>query len=414
MDPSRSTSCDALLSEVLEQLERRGESLRRLAAEIHRDPELGCREYHSAARLAGELEEEGFQVVTGLAGMDTAFRAERGRGAPAVAFLVEYDAVPEMGHACGHNLIAAVSLGAAVALGQVVDRLGGRVVVIGAPAEETVGGKVVLAVRGALDDLDAALLAHPGSENCAQVRTVASWSMEVVFEGRASHAVAAPERGVDALACMVRLLGARDALLAELGEDFFAPGVILEGGVRPNLVPALARARFSLRAPSREALVDRLLPRFRALVESIAASAGARGRLRAIDNLYDELISSPLLSRLYRAQARQEGLEVVERSETLIGSLDTGTVSQRVPVLHPIFSIVDEPVPTHTEAFTRAAAGPRALAAAARVTRILARVGFALLAEPGLLATARREHADQLRGRPPRQDVPLITEQDEP
>ncbi|MDQ7086776.1 MAG: hypothetical protein Q9Q13_02490 [Acidobacteriota bacterium] len=180
MDPSRSTSCDALLSEVLEQLERRGESLRRLAAEIHRDPELGCREYHSAARLAGELEEEGFQVVTGLAGMDTAFRAERGRGAPAVAFLVEYDAVPEMGHACGHNLIAAVSLGAAVALGQVVDRLGGRVVVIGAPAEETVGGKVVLAVRGALDDLDAALLAHPGSENCAQVRTVASWSMEVV------------------------------------------------------------------------------------------------------------------------------------------------------------------------------------------------------------------------------------------
>ena len=405
---------DALLAEVLEQLEIRGASLRCLAAEIHRDPELGCKEYHSAARVAGELEEEGFRVVPGLAGMDTAFRAERGEGSPAVAFLVEYDAVPDLGHACGHNLIAAVSLGAAVAIGQVVERLRGRVVVIGAPAEETVGGKVVLAARGAFDDIDAALLAHPGSEDCAEVRTVASWSMEVVFEGRSSHAVAAPERGIDALACMVRLFEARDSLLEQLGDDFFAPGVILDGGVRPNVVPALARARFSLRAPCREALLDRLLPRFRQCVTAIAEQAGARGTIRPIDNLYDELISSPLLSHLYCEQARHEGLDVAERSETLIGSLDMGTVSHQVPALHPIFSIAGRDVPTHTEAFTRAAVEPRAQAAAARATRILARVGFTLLAEPAWLERARREHAEQVRGRPARGEVPLITEQDEP
>ena len=209
----------ALVGRVSEALEAHAERVRSLAAELHRTPEVGGAELHSVTRLVGELEEESFEVETGLAGLPTSFRARYGDANPRtrIALLAEYDAIPGLGHACGHNLLCAASYGAAVALSSVAKELQGQVAVVGAPAEETFGGKVVLAREGVFEHTDVALLAHPGDADRAIVPSNASWSFEVCFEGRSAHAVASPESGVNALDAMVQLFNGRDMLLKALG-----------------------------------------------------------------------------------------------------------------------------------------------------------------------------------------------------
>ncbi|MBP7148441.1 MAG: amidohydrolase [Acidobacteria bacterium] len=399
---------------VREEMVRIAPRMHALAREMHRQPELGCREVHAVTLLTGNLEEEGFHVETGIAGLPTAFRAERGRGGgPTVAILAEYDALPGLGHACGHNLIGAVACGAAVALARALDVVPGRVLVFGAPAEETIGGKVVLAARGAFEGVDAALLAHPGSEDRSRVCSLASWSMEVTFEGRSAHAVAAPEEGVNALDAMIQLFVARDALLKALRPEVRIPGVILDGGRRANVIPDHARARFSLRAADTGYLAGVVLERFRGMVEGVARATGTRAKLAPIDNLYDEMLNNPVLAELYDRRMGAEGLELPREAGRPIGSLDMGTLSHMVPALHPIFRITERPLSTHTPEFTEASLHPRALDAAVRAARTLALVALDLVADPAALARARAAHAEQTAGWQ-RVEAAVITEQAEP
>ncbi len=400
----------SLRRRVLEEFDRRAPQLQRLGRDIHLDPELGCREFHTVTRLSGELEEEGLSVETGIAGMATAFRAEArsDKDGPTIAFLTEYDAVPGLGHGCGHNLIVLAAHGAALALRSVLAETGGCVVVIGAPAEETIGGKVVLAVRGAFDGVDAALLTHPGAESRASVPSLASWSVEVIYEGQSAHALAARERGVNALDAMIRLFIRRDLLLAEMDSLVRMPGVILEGGVRPNLVPDRARARFSLRAGETGQLVEQVLPRFTDLVNRVASEAGARAQIRTIDNLYDEMISNPSIASIWSRHARDAGLLLASGPGRPVASLDMGTLSYQVPSLHPTFAIADEPIATHTSAFVEASNAPRAYRAALQASRALALTGLDLLVDRGLLAEAKKAHEVQIAGRPPRVDAKVI------
>jgi amidohydrolase len=373
-------------------------------------PEPGGGEVSSVARLAGELEEEGFVVETGLADMPTSFRATIGEEGPTIALLTEYDAIPGLGHACGHNLICAAAYGAAVALAPLVASSGGRVVVAGAPAEETFGGKVVLAERGALDDVDVALLAHPGSEDRAIVTSMASWSVDVVFEGKPAHAVAAPEEGINALDAVIQLLVARDALLKALDPSVRLPGVVLEGGRRPNVVPERARVRFSLRARDTAYLVDTVVPRFRGVVEGVARSTGTRWTMTPVDNLYDELRCNRVLADAWSRHANEIGVELCTAGHRAIGSLDMGALSHRLPALHPVFRIVETPTATHTPEFTAAAREPLALRACRKAAKLLALTTADLLTTPELVRRAREEHeaARSPRRRPA--DATLITE----
>lgn len=403
----------ALRENVARELERLGPRLAALSQDLLRQPELGCREVNTVTRLAGELEEEGFAVETGVAGLATAFRAERGAGGPSIAFLAEYDAIPGLGHAGGHNLLVAASFGAAVALARALEGHPGRVLVIGAPAEETIGGKIVLVARGAYDGLDAALLAHPWNEDRADVQSLASWSVEVTFEGRAAHAVAAPEQGINALDAIVQLFVARDALLKALHPQVRIPGVVLEGGVRPNLVPERARARFSLRAPTGQYLLEVVLARFREVVEGVARATGTRATVTPVDNLYDALVSNSVLAELYTGHARRAGLDPRRGPGRPVGSLDIGTLSQRIPVLHPFFRIAPDEVTTHTREFAAHAASPEALEAAQRAALALALTALDLVVEPEALARARAAHEDWMAAAPVRPDVPLVTDQPE-
>lgn len=396
---------------VREEIARLAPRLALLARDLHRDPELGTQELHAVARLAGELEEEGLQVEVGVAGLSTAFRAMRAAGeGPSVAFFAEYDAIPSLGHAAGHNLLSAASVGAAVALSRVLGPLPGRVLLFGAPAEETIGGKVVLAMRGAFDGVDVALLAHPGREDRAIVSTLASWSVEVVFEGRAAHAVADPAGGIDALDAMIRLFSARNSLLASLRPSTRMPGVILEGGVRPNLIPARARARFSLRAETAHYLVETVAARFREIVEVIAQETATHASVTPIDNLYDEMLSNAELATLYSDHARSEGMDPHAGPGQVIGSLDMGTVSHLVPSLHPMFRLGDGSISSHTAEFTQLCASAGSFDAAMRAATALALTGLAVLSDRAVLERVRRAHLDAA-GKFSRAAVPLVTEQ---
>lgn len=410
-DSARHSS--ALLARVADELVRLAPRLEQLSRELHRDPELGTREFHAVARLAGELEEEGFEVGVGTCGLPTAFRAERSSGAGgSIALLAEYDAIPALGHAAGHNLLSVASVGAAVAVSRLLGEVAGRIVVLGAPAEETIGGKVVLAERGALAGIDAALLAHPAQEDRVEVATLASWSVEVVFEGRAAHAVAAPERGINALDAMIGLFGARDALVRGFEPGVHLPGVILEGGVRPNLIPDRARARFSMRAQTASYLADVVAVRFRAAAEEIARATRTQLSWQPIDNLYDEFLSNPELARLFREQAQACGFDPLTGAGAVIGSLDTGRLSHLVPALHPLYRIGDGSVASHTAEFTALAIGREAFGQTLRAATALARTAALLLIDPELRGRVAAAHPASAT-RFSHHGVPLVTRQAE-
>jgi amidohydrolase len=386
--------------------------VRRLAEQIHRTPELACDEVQTVTRLSGELEEEGFEVETNLAGLHTAFRAVMSRGAgPSIAFLSEYDAIPGLGHAAGHNLIVAATYGAAVALASALEELEGTVGVYGAPAEETIGGKVVLTECGAFDGVDVAMLAHPDREDRTRVATLASWSFEVVFEGRAAHAVAAPHEGINALDAMIQLFVARDALLKALRAEVRMPGVILEGGVRPNLVPSRCRARFSLRAGDARYLHEVVVARFREMVHGVARSTGTVAHVRPIDNLYDELLTSPLLAGIWERHARELGMTPAPRSTEPVGSLDVGRLSHRIPCIHPFFRVTEDlGTASYTPAFASACRSQYALERTVRAAEALALTALDLLADPALVEKVKSEHAE-LAGTARREfEAPLVTE----
>jgi amidohydrolase len=301
-----------------------------------------------------------------------------------------------------------------VALSSVAKELQGEVAVVGAPAEETFGGKVVLAREGGFEHTDVALLAHPGDADRAIVPSNASWSFEVCFEGRSAHAVASPESGVNALDAMVQLFNGRDMLLKALGAGVSMPGVILEGGVRPNVIPDRARAHFSLRAASSEVLVSKVVARFRDLVEGVARATGVGVRMESIDNLYDELLANPVLAEIWVRKARESGSECELRGTRPIGSLDVGTLSWRVPTLHPFFSIVDEATPTHSPEFTQAAIDARALDATVRATRTLAMTALEVLASPSALERVRAAHEPPAADERGAVEAPLVTRGLEP
>jgi len=365
-----------------------------LSRDLHAHPELSLQETRSSRLLAERLAAEGFEIEAGVAGLPTAFVARR-RGAregPRVAFLAEYDALPGIGHACGHNLIAAAGLGAGIALGRAVDGLAGEVVVVGTPAEETVGGKCIMVREGVFDGIDAALMIHPGAEWRVEADSLACVSLEVTFTGREAHAVAWPERGINALDALLQLFMAKDMMLRGRGRDVRIPGVIVEGGVRANIVPARAVGHFSLRAPDAPSR-DRLRADFTRAVEGIAAGTGCGWAIRATDEPYDELVTNRTIAARFRRHLNDAGVQTVEGPRANKGSLDMGNVSRAVPSVHAFVAICDADVGSHSPAFAQATVSPRGEEALMISMKAMALTGLDLLTTPGLIEQAKEELA---------------------
>ena len=339
-----------------------------------------------------------------MAGLPTAFVArKRGRrGGPRVAFLAEYDALPGIGHACGHNLIAAAAAGAGAALGRVIAGLKGEILVIGTPAEETIGGKAFMVDRGVFRSVDAALMFHPSWEDRVYTTSLACHSLQVTFIGRAAHAVSSPEKGINALDSLIRLFLALERTRRRLPPEVRMPGVIVEGGRRANIVPEKAVGRFTLRARDLKTLA-RVERAFRSAVREAARATGARSAVRSLDHPYAEMLTNRVLADVFKAELRRMGRRTVDTPRKTMGSLDMGNVSQRVPSIHPYVAVAPRRVPLHSAAFARFAGGSRGRAGLRVATRALALTALHLLSENGVLAHARAEFRagrGRRRGRP--------------
>jgi amidohydrolase len=345
-----------LKQKVSAEIDKRAEDLVRTSLMIHDRPEIGYEERFASQLLTEKLEQGGFQVERGLAGMETSFVARRlGRmSAPRVAILAEYDALPGLGHACGHNLIATAALGAGLGLAAIMDQVDGSLMVVGGPAEEKVGGKIPLVEAGLFRDTTAALMIHPRGDTQLGRLFLATTNVEMVFLGKSSHAAAAPEKGINALDACIATFNGTNALKKHLRDDVRLHGVILEGGTAANIVPERAQAVFSVRARDREYL-EGVIVKVKACAEAGALMAGARVETRVLP-VCAEMNYNRALSEAFGQNIAALGHAVLPIEQRIGGgSTDMGNVSQVVPAIHPFVKIGDSSLTPHTREFLEAA-----------------------------------------------------------
>jgi amidohydrolase len=338
---------------VQEEVDRRADLLLEVSHRIHGHPELVFAETFAADVLASALGTE-----AGAYGLDTAFEARHGSGAgPNVAVICEYDALPGIGHGCGHNVIAAAGLGAGLVAAALADEAGGRLVILGTPAEEGGGGKVLMGERGAFDGVDAAMMVHPAGADLSEADVIAIATWRVEYFGRGAHAAAAPQFGRNALDAMVLGYNAVGALRQHIASTDRIHGVFLEAGEKPNIVPDHTVAEWYVRS----ATIDTLQPlkaRVLACLESGAAAAGCRIEVTPTCPEYSDLRTNPVLIDLYRANSAALGRPVADPSAAsrVIASTDMGNVSYLVPSIHPMIAVAPPDVPLHSAEFARWAA----------------------------------------------------------
>lgn len=383
---------DAFKKLVAESVEAQREELVELSLRIHANPELAFQEVMACQWLTQYLEAKGFGVEKGICEMPTAFKATFGAGKPVIGLLAEYDALAKVGHACGHNIIGTSAVGAAVALKGVIDNLGGQVVVFGTPAEEGGGGKVILAGKGAFDALDVAMIVHPGVRNAIYARALACINLEVNFYGRAAHAAARPEEGINALDALILAYNGIGALRQHVRADARIHGIITNGGEAPNVIPSHTAASFLVRAATDE-YVQELQEKVIACFEGAAKVTGARLEYRWGDEKYAAMRTNRTLADAFGANLRALGrtIEGGNRRMGGMGSTDMGNVSSVVPSIHPSIAIAPRSVLSHSPEFADAAAsedGHRGLVDAAKA---MAMTAVDLLTTPALLASVRDE-----------------------
>ncbi|RIE17455.1 amidohydrolase [Candidatus Cryosericum septentrionale] len=365
-----------------------------LSHRIHDDPELGMQEHHAVQWQSEVLRHHGFEVQTPYGGLDTAYRATfHGKSAagPHVAFLAEYDALRGVGHGCGHNVIAASSVGAGIALASVMDQMGGDVVVIGTPAEETVGGKIILAEHGAFDDIDFALMMHPATTNLVKRGGRAAVAINIAYDGRGAHS-AGPQDGVNALTSLIAAFNGIDAVRQAwaLTERPTINGIITAGGSASNIICDHAVAEFTARADSRRFL-KKMIEDVRRAAEAGALITGAKLTFTT-DLIYAERHPNHVMGDTFKANMESLGEQMNEPDPAMAtGSSDIGNVSLLVPSIHEYLWIAPEGTLEHTDVFCTAAAGPRADDVVILAAKGLAMTGYDLLTDADLRQRVRAE-----------------------
>jgi amidohydrolase len=344
---------ESIKGSIVALVARRGAEFTAIAEELYRHPETGLNEHRASALLAGMLEEEGFTVTRGIGGMETAFRAEWGSAGPVVAILAEMDALPVLGHACGHNIIAAAAIGAAVALRSCLPKDAVRLVVMGTPAEELGIGKVDLIEAGCFADIDFAMMVHPSARRLVIKGYLGLSKVRFHFYGRAAHAAAYPEEGINALDGVIQTFNGVNALRQHVRQDVRIHGIITDGGSVPNIVPAQASCFFYIRADDLQE-VGSVMARVIACAEGAASATGCRLEVAREGRILAPFRINRTFYRLYGEQLAYLGLtEAKAPADKNRGSSDIGNVSQVVPTIHPHVPI-GEGIHIHSAEFARA------------------------------------------------------------
>lgn len=368
-----------------------------LALAIHAKPEVSNYEFFACETLSEQLKAEGFDVTVDVAGHRTGFdaRYKSGKPGPTVAFYAEYDALPGIGHACGHNLFGATSSLGAVALKAIIDEVGGEVRVYGTPGEE--GGengsaKGSFVREGFFTDVDFAVGVHPGHKHGLTTKTLANDPVDVEFFGRAAHAAGAPEKGINALDAIIQVYNASNALRQHLTEDVRIHGVITNGGQAANVVPDYASARFYLRAKSRPILQD-LYAKFENIVKGAALQTGATYKFGLFQNSVDNVVPTPLFDAVYEKQLNRYGHVVTPPSKKAGGgSTDIGNISQVIPAIQPHINISDTYIAGHSIEFREASKSALGLESIALGAKLLAHTALDLFLDPALLEEIKAQH----------------------
>lgn len=391
----------SISSQILAAVDAAAPRILAVSHQIHDRPELGYQEVFASGLLAETLAAYGYSIERGFAGITTAFCARKGSpGGLRVALLAEYDALPEIGHGCGHNVIAGGALAAAVGLGAVVEETGGEVWLIGTPAEETDGAKVLMVERGAFAQVDAALMIHPHEGSYYTTESLAMDALQVEFFGQPAHAAAAPWEGVNALDALLLTFANLNALRQQIQPDARIHGIITHGGTAPNIIPDYTAARFYIRARQR-AYLNRLVERFHACAQAAAEATGARVQISNYENSFDDMFNNLTLAERVRAHLEELGGGPVGDRPQHFGSIDMGNVSHVVPAVHVLVDIAGgQKLTAHTREFCSAAAAPLADEALLRAGKALALTGFEILSSPVFLAAARAEFTREM-GRSP-------------
>jgi amidohydrolase len=348
---------------------------------IHQQPEIAFQERQAAALLTEELKREGFTVERGVAGLETAFVATYGQGKPVVAFLAEYDALPKIGHACGHNLIATWAIGAAVAVKRAIDSPC-TIKVIGTPAEEGGGGKVTMANAGVFCGLDAAIMMHPMEYTLADRTTLTNTRFFVEFFGKSAHAAASPEHGISALDAVLQVFFSVNAWRQMLMPGARIHGCITHGGDAPNIIPDYAACRFTVRAREQVTL-EAMVKRFKDIIQGAALATGATFQINP-GPTYEVL--TPNRALVQALAANMAALEIPEtgNKEAGTGSSDIGNVSRLVPTIHPYYQICEGEIVAHSPEFANAARSAKADEGLAIGATLLAWTGADVVLNPDL------------------------------
>ncbi len=341
-----------LKQRMCDEIDRRADLLVAVSHDIHAHPEENFAEVHAHDALTGVLDDAGLSPDRGAYGQPTGFAARAGSEGTNVAVLLEYDALPGLGHACGHNIIAAAGLGAGLAAAAFADEAGGRVLILGTPAEEGGGGKVLMAEQGALDGVDAALMVHPADHDLRRMTTIAIQRLEVTYTGESAHAAAFPWKGRNALDAAVLGYNAVAALRQHIRPDERLHGIFTDGGDKPNIVPAHASMLWYVRAGT----LQRLEPLKERVLECLRAGALATGCTMEhtwLEPAYADLRSDAALEDLYAANAASLGRPLLDPSDDVMvcGSTDMGNVSHLVPSIHPMIAVAPAGVSIHTPEF---------------------------------------------------------------
>ena len=380
---------------ILKRADELKDELLRLSHDIHAHPETSFEEFRAAAWQKELLEKHGFEVEAPFCGMETAFRAVKksGKPGPVVAFLSEYDALNGLGHACGHNIIAASSLGAGLALASVLDEAGGEVQVVGTPGEEGGGGKVFMVERGAFDGVDFALMMHPSTKNIIGRGGLAAQGVRVEYRGRSAHS-ATPDKGINALTSLIALFNGIDTLRQVWPNSAKINGIVTKGGSASNIIPELAEALFTVRASTKKELVA-MFADLRRVADAAARLTGAEVVVEG-EPVYAERYSNSVMGEAFKRNMETLGepMEYPDPKER-VGSSDVGNVSLEIPTIHEYLAIADPSVAGHTAEFREASLSPRGDDVVLLAAKGLALTGWDLLTDELLREAAKAEYLEK-------------------
>lgn len=388
---------------ILHSIESNRDLYIQTSQEIHANPEIGNQEFFASEQHVKLLTDEGFHVTTAVAGHETSFYAVKDSGVsgPAIAFLAEYDALPGLGHACGHNIIGTASVAAGIALSKIISESGGRVVVLGTPAEE--GGpngsaKGSFVKHGYLEGIDTALMIHPSGKTALTSETLAVDPLDFHFYGKPAHASGSPEKGINALDAVLQLFNGINALRQQLSSDVRIHGIITHGGDAPNIIPEYASARFFIRADSWPKTVE-TSAKVRAIAEGAALATGAEVQIKRFQNEVKDFVLNAVLDGVLHEELTAVGETVHTERSTGKGSTDAGNISYEVPTAHPYIKIGPDELIGHTDEFREAAKSSIGDEALIKGAKVLASTGYRLLTDAELLHRVKKEFEKSLHAK---------------